>query len=126
MHRRGVAVAKRDEFCLGTQPQAREMILQRDAAATDDGMPIGFMKIQWTGSMAPPSPKTSNEGNEESKSRCLGMPEEFCRAPCRTATGAAGLDNRFHYDIIMLYHIGLEIYQCPKGNIYAKTESNDS
>ena|SRR5216117_792795 len=97
MHRRGVAVAKRDEFCLGTQPQAREMILQRDAAATDDGMPIGFMKIQWTGSMAPPSPKTSNEGNKESKSRCFGMPEEFCRVrfqPSRPMTRVGSVEDR--------------------------------
>ena len=33
----GVAVAERNDSGFGTQLEAREMILQRDAAATDDG-----------------------------------------------------------------------------------------
>src|SRR5437016_7213009 len=57
MQRRGVAVTKRDDFCLGTQPQARQMILQRDAAATDDGQADWFHKNRARGEYGSAIPK---------------------------------------------------------------------
>ena len=41
---------------------------------------VSFVCFCWNPSACPPKkPTEENEGNEESKDRCFGVPEEFCR-----------------------------------------------